>query len=205
MRTLRESLLDDFGSQAADLRKEQIKEWLEKHNYYGTHGLKFNPDGTIDIDDFVYKEKGNFPDFIQFNRCDADFMCSNRNMTSLRGCPKEVGGSFYCSNNQLKTLKGSPEKVGGNFYCYGNQLTSLEGSPKEVGGSFNCSINKLTSLKGSPEKVGGNFYCYNNQLTSLRDGPKEVGGSFYCSDNPLSADEIKWTEKNIKCKKFIWK
>ena len=112
------------------------------------------------------------------------FDCRLNKLTSLEGSPKEVGGSFYCNNNKLTSLEGSPKEVGKSFYCPYNQLTSLEGSPKEVEGNFECSVNKLTSLKGAPKEVGGFFNCSDNRLTSLEGAPKEVGEDFNCSNNP---------------------
>lgn len=126
MRTLRESLLDDFGSQTKDLRKIQIKEWLEKNNEYITTGLKINPDGTIDIDVFKYAGKGNFPDFIQFNKCNKYFVVARCGMTSLRGCPRKVRGYFSCTDNPLTSLKGCPEEIGGSFFCYDTYISEKE-------------------------------------------------------------------------------
>jgi hypothetical protein len=179
---------------------------------------KLNSDGLYDVEGDVriatFKHliinKGKLT--IKFNKVTGDFDCSNGNLklTSLEGCPKEVGESFYCGKNKLTslegapkkvggdfkcdynkltTLEGGPEKVGGSFYCYDNQLTSLKGAPKEVGKEFYCSSNKLTSLEGSPEKVVDDFSCSNNMLTSLKGGPKEVGGDFWCSDNKLTTLE----------------
>ena len=219
MRTLKESLLDDFGSQAADLRMKLIKEWIKKNNDYETLGLKFNPDGTIDIDKFRYVGDGNFPDYIDFNNCKGNFDISNSKMTSLRGCPEEVGINFYCERNQLTSLEGGPKEVGGSFYCYDNKLTSLEDSPKEVGSSFDCSNNQLTSLEGGPKEVDGNFDCSNNQLKTLNGGPEKVGSDFDCSHNKLKSfkdgpryiknilcvkqndldpDELQWIRENVK-------
>ena len=84
-------------------------------------------------------------------------------------------GYFDCSNNQLTTLEGAPKEVGGDFYCFHNPgLTSLEGAPKEVCGGFSCSNNQLTTLEGAPKEVGGYFDCSNNPgLTSLKGAPKE--------------------------------
>ena len=176
MKTLKESLLDDFGSQAKDLRKEQIKNWIEKNNDYRSN-FKINDDHTIDIDNFKYKGDGNFPDFIQFNKCKYVFYCNHANMTSLRGCPKEVGGIFDCSNNRLKTLNGGPKEVGGNFYCYENKLTSLKGSPEYIKNIFNCSHNKLKSFK---------------------DGPRYIKNILYVKQNDLDPDELQWIRENIK-------
>ena len=126
-----------------------------------------NEDYTIDAHgdvNFLGKSLTKIP--LKFNNVVGHFRCSNNNLTTLEGSPKEVGGYFNCANNQLTTLKGSPKEVGGNFYCFMNRLTTLEGSPKEVGGGFDCSDNELTTLKGGPESVGGDFYCYGNPLTS---------------------------------------
>jgi hypothetical protein len=69
-----------------------------------------------------------------------------------------VGGSFDCSENQLTSLQGAPREVGGAFNCSGNQLTSLEGAPREVGGDFYCRFNpKLTSLDGIGNVAGHIF------------------------------------------------
>lgn len=175
--TLKESLLDDFGSQTKDLRKEQIKEWLKDNNKFGTDGLRFNPDGTIDIDDFVYAGKGNFPDFIQFNKCIGNFYVRHCEITSLRGCPKEVRGVFSCAENNLKDLTYGPKKVKRDYFCYG------------------C---KLISLKGAPKEIGGDFYCSDNDLKSYKYGPMEIDGNLYCGKNKLSKEEIRWIKDNVE-------
>ena len=102
---------------------------------------------------------------------------------------KDIEGKVYvgiisCRCSSLVSLKGAPKEVGGSFYCHGNALTSLKGAPEKVGGNFDCSYNKLTSLKGAPKEVGGYFDCYNNALTTLEGAPEKVGDYFYCSGNP---------------------
>ena len=82
---------------------------------------------------------------------DGNLDCSDRNLTSLFGCPSIVTGNFDCSWNQLTSLEGAPKEVRGCFDCSNNKLTSLEGAPKKVDGSFYCaSCISLTSLKGAP-------------------------------------------------------
>ena len=150
---------------------------------------KLNSDGTYNVNDDVDLKK--FKQFIdpngkltiKFNKVTGNFVCKSLYLTSLEGCPKEVGGDFICGFNNLTSLKGVPEKVGGNFECYASSLTSLEGCPKEVGGDFDCSYNKLISLKGCHKEVNGNFDCRYNNLTSLEGAPKEVSGDFYCRGN----------------------
>ena len=175
-------------------------------------GFKKNSNGEYDVDGDV--NLSIFPELItdgklniKFGKVSGNFDCSRcNNLTSLEGCPREVGGIFMCSNcknltslegcpekfgksfycvecENLTSLKGAPEKVGGDFSCsYCNNLKSLEGAPREVGGSFNCyGCRNLTSLEGAPEKVSGDFDChYCENLTSLEGCPKEVGGYFSC-------------------------
>ena len=154
---------------------------------------KLNSDGTYDVNDDV--DLGKFRQFvdpngkltIKFNKVTGNLICSaigvTLELTSLEGCPKEVGGDFNCGFNDLTSLEGCPEKVGGTFDCHNNKLTSLEGAPKEIYGNFDCHNNKLTSLEGCPEKVSGYFDCEANLLASLEGAPKEVGGDFYCRGN----------------------
>ena len=175
MKTLKRSIFnrsshsgDGFKAQ----RRELIESWLNK---YDIRNYTINDDFTIDVSGDVYLDLTDLtelPEYIQFGIVKGDFDCRRGNLTSLRGCPREVGKGFYC------TL---------------NELTSLEGAPEEVGGAFCCSLNKLTSLKGAPKKVGGNFDCSNNQLISLEGAPKEVGNYFICNRNLAT-----FTEKDVR-------
>jgi hypothetical protein len=116
---------------------------------------------------------------VQFGYVSGNFNCGWNRLTSLEGCPSEVGGAFYCGDNQLKSLEGCPSEVGGNFKCHDNQLTSLEGCPSEVGDDFLCSFNYLKSLEGGPTEVGGGFYCSDNNFTVEPDHSGiKIGGKF---------------------------
>jgi hypothetical protein len=119
----------------------------------------------------------------------GNFHCANNELTSLEGGPKTIEGGFYCSSNKLITLVGAPETVDGDFSCSYNILTTLEGCPKIVEGDFECYNNKLTSLVGAPETVDGGFNCKFNKLTSLKGCPKRIEGDFWCFDNKLTSLE----------------
>ena len=138
--------------------------------------------GTLDLRNMDLTELPDLSNVI----VEGSFDCSDNQLTSLEGCPKEVKKDFFCSHNQLTSLEGAPQKVH-DFYCSDNQLTSLEGCPKEVRGDFDCSNNQLTSLEGAPQEVGRSFDCSYNQLTSLKGTLQKVGGSFDCSDNQLTS------------------
>ena len=43
-----------------------------------------------------------------------------------------IDGDFSCSNNQLTTLEGAPREVGGNFYCYNNKVKFTEEQVRSV-------------------------------------------------------------------------
>ena len=55
------------------------------------------------------------------------FDIGSNNLTSLEGCPNEVGDRFSCSSNPLTGLEGCPIKVGSYFACTGTNVTSLQG------------------------------------------------------------------------------
>ena len=156
------------------------------------HNWRLNEIGNYDVDgdirltkDYIYDGKLQ----IRFGRVTGNFCCYKLELSTLEGCPAEVGGNFDCTQNKLTTLKGAPTTVGGSFYCSGNYLISLTGAPTEVGGNFECWGTRLLSLKGAPKQVGGNFDCASNKLTALKYAPKRVGGDFDCSSNQLTSLE----------------
>ena len=111
------------------------------------------------LDNLYLKE---LPEFLKDVVINGNFYCSDNNLTSLEGCPKEINGNFNCSDNKLSSLKHCPKEVKGNFYCFNNKLSSLKHCPKIVKGSFNCFNN---SVKFTEEyvrsicTVSGNVYC----------------------------------------------
>ena len=103
---------------------------------YLISNYSINLDGSIDVDGNVSIATGRLEKLpLKFNKVSGDFYCSWINLTTLEGCPKEVGDDFYCSYNKLKTLEHSPLIIGGHFYCMNNPLESLEG--------LNININRL--------------------------------------------------------------
>ena len=107
------------------INEQEIHDICKKYNI---RNYKINPDGSIDVEDSVYLFNMNLDKLpLKFNKVGGYFGCSNNNLTSLEGCPKEVGDTFYCSSNKLTSLQYSPEIVNGRFYCGDNPLESLEG------------------------------------------------------------------------------
>lgn len=181
-----------------------IKKWLEQSVI---QKYTINDDLTIDVFGDVYlrnryigdKNNGEFPLYIKFGKIQGDFVCSENQLTSLRGCPDIVYGDFDCRKNKLTSLKGCPTFSGGDFDCRNNELKSLEYSPQKNIQSFHCEDNKLISLKGCPQIINGNFCCHNNELKSLEYCPKEVK-DFDCENNEL----ISFDYAPIKVEGVLW-
>ena len=95
---------------------EKWSQWIKDETKKGK--LKQNPDGSYDYDgnlDFSYKKLTKIP--IKFNKISGSFVCSINEITSLKGCPKEVGKHFNCGGNKLTSLHSAPKEVGGDFSC----------------------------------------------------------------------------------------
>ncbi len=95
---------------------------------YNIKNYSINSDGSIDVDGDVYLDFLNLEKLpLKFNYVSGYFSIYNNCITSLEGCPKEVGESFDCAKNQITSLKYSPIKVGTYINLYMNPLESLEG------------------------------------------------------------------------------
>ena len=127
----------------------------------------------IDWFDFLFK--------LNFYHISIDLDIKTYNEVVLKILPKlTCFDPNFLVNKQLTSLKGCPKEFSADFECRYNKLTSLEGAPEKVYGIFDCSKNKLISLKGAPEKVGNHFDCSYNELTSLEGAPREVDGAVFC-------------------------
>lgn len=154
---------------------------------YNIRNYTINTDGSVDVDgdvDLTGKGLTRIP--LNFRKVSGYFSCDRNQLTSLIGCPQEVGGDFATPGNSNI----------GNFWCGNNQLTSLEGAPKKVR-SFYCQKNKLTTLKGAPTNISMNFNCEDNQLKSLQYAPET--NRIFCNGNPVS---ILW--EFFRSDKFIY-
>jgi hypothetical protein len=146
-------------------------------------------DGSVSVDGDVYfGEQGLRYIPFMFRKVTGFFKCSSNALTSLEGCPKEVGGTFDISRNfSLTSLEYSPVKVGGHYNAANCGLLNLDHCPDIVGSNFNIAGNKkLQNLIGGPKQIGTQSIYDASQcgLISLEGAPKEVD-EFYCSKNRL--------------------
>ena len=109
---------------------------------YNITNYTVNPDGSIDVNGNVYLYDRGLTELpLTFNRIEFDFWFSNNNLTSLKGCPRWIGGNFNCYNNRLTSLEFSPDYIGGYFDCQCNNLTNNY-CDTEIGSKFYTSLKK---------------------------------------------------------------
>jgi hypothetical protein len=145
---------------------------------YGIQNYTINGDGTVDVDGNVDIFKRNLSKLpLKFGRVTGNFYCHSNKLTTLEGCPKEVGGSFHCSDNKLTTLEGCPKEVGYNFYCHNNQITIINSELEfvKINGDFDIEYNPIYEVyKLFPDfesfkySLDYNYFRYPNQIVKNR-------------------------------------
>lgn len=117
--------------------------WLEQDGQvYDLYHLpkNFVIKGDVYLAESDFMQSGRLPDMSSVIVL-GDFDCSECELTSLKGAPKEVHGNFRCAHNHLKNFVGAPKIVKGDiFYGTYDMLGAdiLRGFPKEFNG-FYCS------------------------------------------------------------------
>ena len=97
----------------------EIEAWCKEmgiQKYIINSKGKIDVDGNVDLFNFNSDSK-ELP--YKFGKVKGHFdIRHNRNLTSLKNCPDEVGGQFSCSGcSALESLEGCPKEVGSKFYC----------------------------------------------------------------------------------------
>ena len=165
--------------------EQEIREICEK---YKIKNYTINPDGSIDVDGGVNLYDMNLTELpLKFNMVSGHFIISHNRITSLDGCPREVGGDFYCYNNNLVTLKGGPEFVDGCYRCSENKLESLKYSPLGIERSLFCEGNNIKTLEGFPMIIKGSLNLRNNPI-SIIDESIKVGETIYLENTNIDED-----------------
>lgn len=94
---------------------EYIKvDHIGRNNYEKYVGKKVNVRDYVDLSDLDLKE---IP--ITFGEVGGDFDCLDNKLTSLIGCPTEVGRDFNCEYNNKEFTENDVKslcKVGGSIY-----------------------------------------------------------------------------------------
>lgn len=135
-----------------EIEQDETTRMLFHRNFRISGDYIIENNGLITVEGSCRLERNCLKLPVNFNSVSGNFICYNKELTTLEGCPNQVGKDFDCSYNELISLEGCPDYVGGDFDCTNNNLTSLIGAPKiiEV-----CRINgnQLTSLEGLPKEI----------------------------------------------------
>ncbi len=126
------------------------QEIIEICKKYNIENYTINPDGSIDVDgnvDLSYMKLVKIP--LKFNKITGVFVCYGNQLTSLEGCPKEVGGGFNCSDNRITDLQGIPSVINGSLNCAYNSLKTLKGISKIIDGDLDLDDNSIEVIDRS--------------------------------------------------------
>lgn len=98
-----------------------------------------NSDGSVDVDGDVNLSDKNLVELpLRFGKVTGKFNISgNEELGDLVGCPKYVGKNFLCHYCGLTSLEGCPSEVGGDMYLYANdELFNPTGITEKIKGDF---------------------------------------------------------------------
>ena len=75
--------------------------------------------------------------------------CSTNKLTTLKGCPKNLGGDFYCRSNQLKYLDFLPTEIKKEIkiYCGNNPFKNDLYNELESSNVYTYLLNEKLSKK----------------------------------------------------------
>lgn len=128
------------------LTQDEINHIINICEKYYITNYHINSDGSIDVDGSVflgYNEFNVLP--LKFNKVTGLFHCGRNSLTTLEGCPREVGDAFICNANGLTSLYGAPLSVGGDFVFVNNIINTLEHCPP-LNGVYDFNGNKLPNI-----------------------------------------------------------
>ena len=102
--------------------------------------------GNLSID------KDNLKEFIsrlnEIKQIDGDLSMCNLNLIELPNMSNIIiNGTFYCYCNELTSLKGCPKEINDIFSCFDNKLTTLEYFPEIIKGRVFIDKNVPLSEK----------------------------------------------------------
>ena len=180
---------NEFNESNFPTSKEEIDLLCKEYNivnYSINDDLSIDVQGDVNLNNLKLK---SLP--LRFSRVSGYFSCHSNLLTTLEGCPREVGEHFSCYSNRLTTLEGGPREVGGHFYCHSNHLTTLEGCPREVGRDFYCSNNPVYEII--------NIFPNNKMVLKFWDEFRPVRGNIVF-DHRLREMYLDVTDKDFKGK-----
>lgn len=117
---------------------------------------------------------------IKFGKVNGNFNISGCFLKTLEGCPTHVEGNFDCSSNKnLESLEGSPKFVGGKYNATSCNIKSLKGISNNISELYSRN-NPHQHLHDISLNLG-----FNDNLMDLIDFPDFLKGNFSFRDCPV--------------------
>lgn len=144
-------LLNETGAKIAPVfnkelkTEEEIIEFCVKKLGISKSYLTFR-DGVVDVDylvDFHSLKMDKLP--FKFGKVKNNFIVNDSKLKTLDNFPDEVEGNLNLKGNDITSLKGCPKIVGGTLFIGAcDKITSLEGISEELGA---LNIRRCRGLK----------------------------------------------------------
>lgn len=110
---------------------------------------------------------------------EGDLIINSYDAPTFAGLPGYVGGDFIVTDSKnLESLSGMPREIGGNCQFSIKKLRSLRGMAKKVGGDFDIAgSTAIDSIAGLGEVGGSIRIIVHGQKFSFSDLPRKINGS----------------------------
>lgn len=226
MKTLYESLLDDFDTLAnnIDARVEVLKFIKDTYNTPSKFRVSAKPQANgkylVNVTGNVcFKNPWNTEyltnGLFEFGRVIGDvlFGVNTKNgllrgsLKSLEGAPKEVIGDFNISGQAITSLENCPQTVRGTIRINDLNITSFKGISDYII-HLECCKTNIENFEGLPNQIRGNFTCADNpKLVSLKGIPKRIYGQLSLANNGkyFDVDTVKqYTDVDICSVQVPW-
>ena len=180
-------LFEGFGKGLEEMNVEELVKYGYKRGWFNHGTCHINFDDSVDVNGNVYMSD-NYLEYIpiNFDTVTGDFNIRFNKLTSLKGCPREVGRNFNCNNNEtLKTLDNLPIRVGGIINFENCGLISTKGLNNVVCDEFELSKNNISDLTGCPKHTN-RLILSDNNITSLQ-GVSLTTSILSVANNPLQS------------------
>lgn len=200
MKTLYESLLDDFDTLSQNSTLALIKDFIAQNYLFNNKSVQ-NVDSMVKISKKPNKKTGLYEVKCTKKTIAIKLSKDAPSLTNDIFTWTTVAGNFIIeSNPNILTLKGCPESVDGVFTCeYLPNVTSLEHSPKTVGRFMCWGMNSVKTLQFCPIIQDAVTIGYNKNLETLKGLEYESGkiNVFFCVANPKLKEIISALPKYV--------
>ena len=157
-----DDLLVEAKKEAILDTEEKVNEWLTKRGKRIGGAWTIDKNLRVTVDGDVDLSKTNFDRLpVNFKKVTGKFTVANSALTTLEGCPEEVGKWFNCSYTRITDFVGGPKKIN----------TSGQEHSSTYYANNNLSLKSLKGIAENAEELNLGFCKALEEFDYL---PKEV-------------------------------